>query len=186
MSASARTVLLGLLLVLGAPNSARADLTAFIGGLFRAETGFGDLESTARRTQGLSVGFSLIIVGLEFEWAQTAGDDLGAGACGVIVDVRSACAPALTTGMGNLLLQTPRGLLPVQLYATAGAGVYRARYEVLDENDYGVGTNVGGGAKIELIGPLRVRVDYRVFRLTGGDLVGSTPQRIYIGANVAF
>jgi hypothetical protein len=57
---------------------------------------------------------------------------------------------------------------------------------VVNENDYGFGTNVGGGAKIELIGPLRLRVDYRVFNLSGGDLVDSTPQRIYVGANLAF
>jgi hypothetical protein len=181
-----RTLLLGLLLLLGAPTAARADLTAFVGGLFRTEPGFGEFDSTVRRTQGLAVGFGLIIVGLEFEWAQTAGDDLGEGACVAIADVRAACAPALVTGMGNVLLQTPRGLLPVQLYATVGAGVYRARYDVLDDNDYGVGTNVGGGAKIELIGPLRLRVDYRVFKLSGGDLVDSTPQRIYVGANLAF
>jgi hypothetical protein len=186
MSSTARIIVLGLLLVLGSPGSARADLTAFVGGLFRTEAGFGELDSTVRRTQGLAVGFSLIIVGLEFEWAQAAGDDVGEGACVATGDVRGACAPALATGMGNVLLQTPRGLLPVQLYATAGAGVYRARYEALDDNDFGVGTNVGGGAKIELIGPLRLRVDYRVFKLSGGDVVDSTPQRIYVGANLAF
>ena len=177
-----RTVLLALLLLLGAPGSARADLTAFVGGLFRSEIGLDAVDSNTRQTHGLAVGFSLIIVGLEFEWSQTGGDDLDDGC----VAMRGVCTPALATGMGNVLLQTPRGLLPLQLYATVGAGAYRARYEVVDENDYGFGTNVGGGAKIELIGPLRLRVDYRVFNLSGGDLVDSTPQRIYVGANLAF
>jgi hypothetical protein len=186
MAPAARTLVLALLLLLGAPHPARADLTAFIGGLFRTETALDDLGSTTRSTHGLAVGFSLIIVGLEFEWSQTGGDDLGDGRCGTIGDPRVACAPALATGMGNVLLQTPRGLLPVQLYGTVGAGVYRARNEVLDDNDYGVGTNLGGGVKIELIGPLRLRVDYRVFNLSGGDLGDSTPQRIYVGANLAF
>jgi hypothetical protein len=181
-----RTVLLALLLLLGAPGSARADLTAFVGGLFRSEIGLDEVDSNTRQTHGLAVGFSLIIVGLEFEWSQTGGDDLGDGECVAIGGVRGVCTPALATGMGNVLLQTPRGLLPVQLYATVGAGAYRARYEAVDENDYGFGTNVGGGAKIELIGPLRLRVDYRVFNLSGGDLVDSTPQRIYVGANLAF
>jgi hypothetical protein len=186
MPSSVRVIIIGLLLVFGLPGTARADLTAFFGGLFRSEIGVGELESTTRGTRGLAVGFSLIIVGLEFEWSQTGGDDPGEGECVVIADVRGVCTPGLATGMGNVLLQTPRGLLPVQLYATVGAGAYRARYEAVDENDYGFGTNVGGGAKIELIGPLRLRVDYRVFNLSGGDLVDSTPQRIYVGANLAF
>ena len=29
------------------------------------------------------------------------------------------------------------------------------------------GSNIGGGAKINLVGPLRLRVDYRVFNLHG-------------------
>ena len=186
MPSTVRVIILGLLLVLGLPGTARADLTAFVGGLFRTEIGLRELESTTRQTHGLAVGFSLIIVGLEFEWSQTGGDDLGEGECVVIGDARGVCTPALATGMGNVLLQTPRGLLPVQLYATVGAGAYRARYEAVDENDYGFGTNLGGGGKIELIGPLRLRFDYRVFRLSGGNLVDTTPQRIYVGANLAF
>ena len=81
-------------------------------GCSATEIGLGELESTTRQTHGLAVGFSLIIVGFEFEWSQTGGDDLGEGECVVIGDVRGVCAPALATGMGNVLLQTPRGLLP--------------------------------------------------------------------------
>ena len=151
-----------LLLLIAAP--ARADITGFIGA---------NLTPTNRQVLGGAFGIGLLVIGFEGEYAFTPDDP-------------KASAPSLTTGMGNVLLQTPRGLLPVQLYATVGAGAYRARYEAVDENDYGFGTNVGGGAKIELIGPLRLRVDYRVFNLSGGDLVDSTPQRIYVGANLAF
>ena len=79
--------------------------------------------------------------------------------------------------MGNVLLQTPRGLGPVQIYGTVGAGGYRERYDAIDASTTSVGTNVGGGVKINLLGPLRVRVDYRVFKLSG-DAVHSTPQRL--------
>ena len=36
-----------------------------------------------------------------------------------------------------------------------------------DDDETNFGTNVGGGAKITLAGPLRVRLDYRVFTLRG-------------------
>ena len=56
-----------------------------------------------------------------------------------------------------------------------------------------MGTNVGGGVKISLAGPLRVRLDYRIFRLTdefeagvGGGGFSKTSHRFYAGANIAF
>ncbi len=54
----------------------------------------------------------------------------------------------------------------VQLYATLGGGYYRIRYEPIDLQKTGFGTNLGGGVKIDLVGPLRLRLDYRVFKLT--------------------
>jgi opacity protein-like surface antigen len=77
----------------------------------------------------------------------------------------------------------------VQLYGTVGGGYYRVRFEELDVQDTGFGTNVGGGVKIDLAGPLRVRLDYRVFRLGDefeADLVEATSQRFYAGVNLAF
>jgi hypothetical protein len=73
----------------------------------------------------------------------------------------------------------------VQLYGTAGVGGYRERFDPIDDSTTGVGTNIGGGVKVSLLGPLRVRVDYRVFKLSG-DAVYTTPQRLYVGANLAF
>ncbi len=151
---------------------AHADLTAFIG----AQT-----QPSTRFTRGIAAGVGFLIIGLEGEYAQAGGDD----ECPAPLDV-SDCAPSLRTVMFNGLVQTPRGILPkLQLYATAGGGYYRERFESLDADAKGFGTNVGGGVKIELAGPLRVRLDYRVFKLTG-DAVNKTSQRFSAGLNVAF
>jgi hypothetical protein len=45
--------------------------------------------------------------------------------------------------------------------------------------------NFGGGIKIHLAGPMRARVDYRVFNLKGHPR-HDTIQRIYAGLNLAF
>ena len=45
--------------------------------------------------------------------------------------------------------------------------------------------NNGGGVKINLAGPLRVRIDYRVFTLRGNPQ-HTNVQRIYAGLNLAF
>ena len=165
------------MLVLAAPATARADLTAFIGATS---------EPGPRFTRGLAVGFGLIIVGFEFEWSSAPGHGRDVAGCAFLGD---ECEPSLTTGMANVLLQTPRAVLPVQLYGTVGAGFYREHFRAgvaeADRRETNVGTNVGGGIKMELLGPLRLRVDYRVFRLSG-DAVYRTPQRFYVGLNVAF
>jgi hypothetical protein len=83
--------------------------------------------------------------------------------------------------MFNGLLSTPT--TGFQLYGTIGGGVYRERFGELTETSFG--TNFGGGAKVTLVGPLRLRVDYRVFNLRGGA-VHKTPQRFYVGANLRF
>jgi hypothetical protein len=49
-----------------------------------------------------------------------------------------------------------------------------------------VGINVGGGVKMNLAGPLRLRLDYRVFTLRGSDVRHSKPQRFYAGLNLKF
>jgi len=180
-----QSLLLALLALLALPAPLAADITGFIGASRLREAPIAADEGQTRLTKGLSVGFGLIIVGFEFEWAQTTGDDLGDGSCGSAADARLRCAPTLTTGMANVLLQTPRQLAPVQFYATAGAGGYRERYRPIEDNDYGVGTNVGGGVKIDVAGPFRVRLDYRLFKLAN-DAFHDTPQRFYVGANLAF
>jgi opacity protein-like surface antigen len=144
---------------------AYADATVFLG----ANT------SPANRTaKGFALGAGLLIIGFEFEYSDTT-DDL------------ASRAPALKTGMGNLLLQTPGAFFGIQPYYTVGGGVY---HEDLGTNpsiadNTGFGMNTGGGVKISLIGPIRLRVDYRVFSLKNGAL--TTPaHRVYAGLNLKF
>jgi hypothetical protein len=85
--------------------------------------------------------------------------------------------------MGNVLIQTPVAIARVQPYFTTGGGLYR---EVLgSRSETQAAVNTGGGVKVKLVGPLRVRVDYRLFKLRGEPL-NPTVHRIYVGANLAF
>lgn len=156
-----RIVLLVLLASLVLPATAAADITAFIGLTPTPET---------RSARGFSFGFGLLIVGFEVEYAN-AIEDADEG------------SPSLQTGSGNILIQTPVDIAGMQLYGTAGGGLYRER--LLTEQETSLSTNVGGGAKIRLAGPLRLRLDYRIFRLRG-DALYQTYQRFYAGANLAF
>jgi hypothetical protein len=152
---------IGVLLLGAVAAPARADLTAFIGA---------NTTPANRNVKGLAVGAGLLVVGIEFEYATTAEDV-------------AAQAPSLRTGMGNVLLQTPVPLFGIQPYFTVGAGLY---HEALGEqSDTGFGTNTGGGAKIALLGPVRLRVDYRVFAL-GSKAQASPAHRIYVGLNLGF
>jgi hypothetical protein len=72
------------------------------------------------------------------------------------------------------------GLRP---YFTTGAGGYRERLDTRQETH--VGFNTGGGVKVSLVGPLRARFDYRVFKLRGEPL-HSVVHRFYAGVNLAF
>lgn len=137
---------------------ARADITAF--------WGFSPTPET-RSARGFSAGVNLVVFGFEFEMSNTA-EDLVKG------------APSLTTGMLNGLVQTPTR---VQLYLTAGGGFFRER--LAGEGETLVGTNIGGGVKMPLVGPLRLRLDYRVFNLRGSPLYPN-PQRFYAGVNLGF
>jgi opacity protein-like surface antigen len=69
----------------------------------------------------------------------------------------------------------------VQPYFTTGAGLYRETLGTHQDTSFGF--NTGGGVKITLIGPLRLRVDYRVFKL-GSDALYSPAHRIYVGLNL--
>ncbi|MEW6320007.1 MAG: hypothetical protein AB1635_02845 [Acidobacteriota bacterium] len=152
-------LLLGLIAAPARP--AFADLTAFVG-----------LSPTPERraARGVAFGFGLLIIGFEFEYS-TVIEDVTQGLTG------------LATGSGNVLLQTPGEVGGVQLYATTGGGVFRERLAAVQETS--VATNAGAGAKIRLAGPLRLRLDYRVFRLQGNP-IHQTYQRFYAGANLAF
>jgi hypothetical protein len=148
-------------LLLAIPRQAAADITAFVGITPTPEN---------RALRGFAFGFGLLVVGFEFEYANTVEDSLEG-------------LPGLQTASGNMLLQTPIEIAKTQFYATAGGGLFRERLLTQQETSYG--TNVGGGAKIRLAGPLRLRLDYRLFRLQG-DPLHETYQRFYAGANLSF
>jgi hypothetical protein len=147
--------------LLAVPSPAAADITAFIGITPTPES---------RAVRGVALGFGLLIIGFEFEYANAVEDTVEG-------------LPSLQTGSGNILLQTPGEIAGMQFYGTTGGGVYRERLLTRQETHFG--TNVGGGAKIRLAGPLRLRLDYRLFRLQGEPL-HQTYQRFYAGLNLAF
>ena len=149
-------VLLGLLVC---PAPAAADVTAFLGFSPTPET---------RATRGFAVGMNFLVVGVEFEYANTRQKE-------------TEGVPGLVTSSFNGLVSTPT--TGFQLYGTIGGGFYRERLG--DETETSFGTNFGGGAKVTLAGPFRLRVDYRVFNLRGGA-VHKTPQRFYAGINLRF
>jgi hypothetical protein len=146
-----------------AATPARADATLFLGANTTPES---------RRVQGFSVGAGLLIVGAEFEYASTPQSDEA-----------GPVSPSLKTGSGNLLLQTPFAIYGLQPYFTVGAGFYSESLGTRDER--GFAPNTGGGVKISLAGPLRLRVDYRVFKL-GESALYSPVHRLYAGLNLKF
>jgi hypothetical protein len=159
-----RPRMVGALLVtamLMAATPAVADITAFIGA---------NTTPANRQVRGVAFGIGFLVVAFEFEYAFT-------------VDDPTATAPSLKTGSGNLLLQSPIAFYGVQPYFTTGGGLYNETLGIHD--DTGVMVNTGGGVKITLAGPLRVRLDYRVFKL-GSDALFSPAHRIYAGLNLKF
>ncbi len=149
------------LLLLLVPSTASADLTAFLGV---------NPTPTNRSVRGVAVGAGLIIVGFEFEYAHTTEDI-------------ATLAPSLRTFMFNGLVQTPIPIGGMQFYGTAGGGGYRETVNLVSETN--VGLNVGGGVKMKLLGPVRLRLDYRVFNLKGEPLHPKV-QRFYAGLNLKF
>lgn len=155
-----RAPLIAILLLL-APAGAFADVTLFVG---TATT------PSNRAVKGFAVGTSLLVVGAEFEWSSA----------GTIVE---AGAPALRTGSGNVYLQTPAAIVGIRPYLTTGFGRYAER--LADDQITGWVANTGAGARVSLLGPVHVRIDYRVFRLRGSPRF-PTVHRGYIGLNVSF
>lgn len=147
-----------------AATPALADATLFIGA---------NTTPANRRVQGVALGAGLLLLGFEFEYANTPEAELG----------DDEIAPGLKTGMANGLIQTPFAIFGIQPYATMGGGVFRERLGLSETTGFVV--NTGGGAKVNLVGPLRLRVDYRVLKLTGGALY-STAHRVYAGVNLKF
>ncbi len=158
---TSRTAGLTIALALLTAAPALADATAFLGG---------NLTPSTRSAEGAALGVSFAVLGFEVEYCDTAAD-------------ASSNAPALKTGMANALVQTPVPLLGLQPYATAGGGVYQETLGAHQDTSFG--WNIGGGVKLTLIGPLKLRADYRMFNLGSGALY-SPAHRLYVGLNLAF
>lgn len=156
-----RPIALAVLLCALRPAAAFADLTGFLGA---------NTTPANRQVRGVAAGMGLLMVGFEFEYAFTPDDP-------------AASAPSLKTGTGNVLLQTPLPIAGFQPYVIAGAGVYNESLGT--QSDTSFTTEAGGGVKMTLFGPIRLRVDYRVFKLGSGALY-SPAHRIYAGVNLKF
>lgn len=157
----ARLLLLAAALLSAGSTTAWADVTAFLG------TASGPSN---RASRGFAIGGGLLIFGFEFEYGDSV-EDTAEG------------APSLRTGMGNFLIQTPVFFFGLQPYFTTGAGAYWESLGPASETNFGI--NNGGGVKISLIGPVRARVDYRVFTLRGSP-VEDVVHRLYVGVNLNF
>jgi len=149
---------------------AYADFTAFLGRTTTPEP---------RNARGLAIGTGLLIVGFEFEYAST-DEDL------TPLPAPDFLAPSLKTYMFNGLLQTPVPIARMQFYGTLGGGVYHETVSTQPNGDEtNFGTNIGGGVKITLVGPIRLRIDYRVFNLNGNPTL-KRYQRVYGGLSLSF
>jgi len=159
-----RKLLFAAMLLMLTPGTARADLTGFVG-----------LNPTPvnRGVKGFAIGAGMLIVGFEAEYCDTSEDVVQAG-------------PRLRTFMFNGLLQTPIPIAGFQFYGTIGGGGYRESLSTQPNLDVtSFGSNIGGGAKVNLAGPLRLRFDYRVFNLHGTPRHNPV-QRFYAGINLKF
>ena len=147
------------LALLSLATPARADITAFIGA---------NTTPANRQVRGGALGVGLLIIGFEGEYAFTPDDP-------------RASAPSLKTGIGNVVLQSPVPFFGIQPYFTTGGGFYQEELGL--HSDTGFALNTGGGVKVTLAGPIRLRVDYRIFKLGSGALY-SPAHRIYAGLNL--
>jgi hypothetical protein len=143
------------------PAPAAADATAF----------FGVATTTINRpATGIAIAVKVVMIGIEFEYAH--------------MDERyPERVPGVNSSMFNLMLESPT---KIKVYFTAGGGL---SHETLGAaSEWGFGTNIGGGVKLPLAGPLRIRIDYRLFNVHGTipGSVDTRQQRIYGGINFAF
>ena len=91
----------------------------------------------------------------------------------------------------DFLLQSRPSIHGVQFYGTGGAGLYSESFAGGGSGEV-TAKNLGAGVKVALAGPVRLRLDYRVFLLdnapdaTLGIVLQKHPQRLSVGLNVGF
>jgi hypothetical protein len=112
-------------------------------------------------------------LGLEFEYARSRRDP----ASGV---------PGIVTVAGNFVIQPALKWSRVRVYATLGVGGYvlLRDHGSSEAND---ARNFGGGVKMTIAGPFKLRMDYRRFLLAriGGEY-HSNEHRLYLGIVAGF
>jgi hypothetical protein len=91
-------------------------------------------------------------VSIEFEYSRSRSDP-------------TRPVPAIVTLAGNFLVQVPVRQSRFELYGAFGVGFYVLQPDPQSGEDADSAWNFGGGAKVTLAGPLKLRIDYRVFRL---------------------
>jgi opacity protein-like surface antigen len=147
-------------LLVTAPTAAYADITAFLGAY---------LTPARQPVQGVSVGFKILVAGVEVEFVR-ATEDL------------EAHRPEIQEGSASALVETPTGR--IRLYGLLGGGLYRERVAGVS-GDTSTSLHAGGGVKITLAGPIGIRVDYRLVNLNG-RAENKRQQRVYAGLRVDF
>ena len=160
-----RVLAMTMLALFMAAAPARADITAFLGT---------NTTPDNRLARGVALGFGLLIVGFEFEYSATSES----------ANRRRRAAPSLKTGMGNVLLQTPVAIsgLPAVLH---GRRRHLQRDARARATTWAWAEYRWRRRRSSLAGPVRLRVDYRVFKQGSGALY-SPAHRIYAGLNLKF
>ena len=157
-----RIALAAATLLLACAPTARADISVFLGAT---------ATPANRLVRGVSIGAGFGVLGVEGEVASTVED-------------ASAGAPGLTEASANLVVHPPDILGGFQPYVTAGGGIVRETLGAAHAVT-AFAPNVGGGVKLPLVGPVGLKVDYRIFWMGGGALY-SPAHRLTAGVNVRF
>ena len=123
-----------------------------------------------RPTMGFAFGGGIAPTGFELELART-GSRLSKG------------APALQTFMVSFFGSFPIPVKRLRVYGIGGIGLWNEQFE--DGHGAGeFGKNLGIGALYEIAGPLKARLDYRVFFFNSSQdatPVYAHPQRLTVG-----
>ena len=91
---------------------------------------------------------------------------------------RHAATPSLRTTSGNVFVADVRPSLSAVLRRRAPGSIARS---LGNDEETAFLLNNGGGVKINIAGPLRARIDYRIFTLRGNPKHKNV-QRIYAGS----
>ena len=147
---------------------AHADATVFAGAMSAGST---------RPMVGFAYGYCPSVIGFEVEVAHTPGS-----------------APnrlVVAGGNINVVVQSRDRGRGLQVYGIGGLGLY-GEESVQGSSGETSARSIGGGAKMPLYGPVKLRLDYRTFLV--GDAPDASPgfvlhkyrQRVSAGLTVAF